>query len=342
MAGLKQVMGAGLAVALGVPSVAAGQVAAKRPALQKEQAVQLFEAAGFSMDKGRPVNRCGGASNPRIAFVDLNGDGRAEAHVADVDPKCYGKPGAYFAILVQQPDGRWQRLIGEDGIVGFARTRTAGWSDLQLEARDSACPGVRRYGGSAYGPATSCAAGQGVAVAAKPVAAPTPAPTPAPASARRAPVSREKLVDWDGDQTPEAKAFPVAERHRLFRAAGIQPVKGGRWTSCTEDPTDFSEAKLAMLRDVNGDGRPEALIHDFGSFCNGFVGVGSIVLTTTAAGSWKVIFRSQGYANFMRSRGADNYPDLEIGLTGNCFPYWRWNGAEYDLAARLDDKGRSC
>src|SRR5690606_40723056 len=105
------------------------QTAADRPALNAEQAIQLFAEAGFPVTDGRPVNRCGKPSNPRVAFIDLNGDRQAEAHIADVDPACYGKPGAFFAILAQQPDKSWKRLIAEDGIVGFEPARSGGWND---------------------------------------------------------------------------------------------------------------------------------------------------------------------------------------------------------------------
>ena len=156
------------------------------------------------------------------------------------------------------------------------------------------------------------------------------------------PISRDYLFDWDGSQTPEAKALPATERLALFRAAEIKPVKGGRWTACTDDDSGHSEAQVDFIGDVNGDGRPEAMIHDNGIFCNGSAGVNSIVLTKTPAGSWKVMLTTQGFANFLKSHGVDNYPDIQVGLPGFCFPYLRWNGREYDLAARFDDNGKPC
>jgi hypothetical protein len=307
---------------------AAGQSPARQPALDATQAVQLFEEAGFRIEQGRPVNRCGGASNPRVAFVDLNDDGRAEAHVADVDPRCYGAPGAYFAILAQQADGRWRRLIGEDGIVGFERSRTGGWNDLSLEARDSACPGPRRFDGTAYVAPVACAASAEAATA--------------PSTIGTAPVSQTFLLEWDDSQTPEARALPIAERDRIFRAAGAEPVGGGRWTRCTMDDTGRSEAQVSLFQDVNGDGRPEALVHDQGSFCNGMAGMNSTVLTQTAEGSWKLLYQNQGFAYFTTSRGAENFPDIVAGLPGFCFPYFRWDGAEYFLIAKLDAEGKAC
>jgi hypothetical protein len=153
-----------VAVGLCVASPTLGQTAAPQPTMSAEQAVQLFEEAGFRVENGRPVNRCGGASEPRVSFIDLNGDGRAEAHIADVDLRCYGKPGAYFAILAREADGSWKRLIAEDGIVGFERARTSGWNELSLEARDSACPGTRRFNGADYG-TTDCGAAVAAALA---------------------------------------------------------------------------------------------------------------------------------------------------------------------------------
>ena len=64
---------------LGASSAAYGQSPAAQPTLEAAHAIQLFEEAGFPLEEGRPVNRCGKPSNPRIAFIDLNADGRAEA-----------------------------------------------------------------------------------------------------------------------------------------------------------------------------------------------------------------------------------------------------------------------
>lgn len=311
----------------------AAQTAAERPELSAEQAIQLFEEAGFSLLDGRLTNRCGGASNPRVAFVDLNGDRSAEVHLADVDPLCYGKPGAYFAILARQTDGNWQRLIAEDGIVGFARKRTEGWNDLTLDPGDSACPGRRVFTGDRYGMPTACSLDSRRAIA-------TP-PAP-PSGGAAAPLVQQKLFDWTEDQTPAARALSAGERNAIFAAAGIKQVARGKWSGCTEDFSGRSEAQLAMIEDLNDDGHREAMIRDFGTFCNGMVGVSSTVLTQTAQGDWQVVFSSQGYVNFLVSRGPGNFPDIEVGLQFSCFPYFRWNGAEYAKIAQLDREGREC
>ncbi len=310
---------------------AGAQSIARPPAQTAEQVLGLIAEAGFSLQDGRPVNRCGTPSSPRVAFIDLNEDGRAEAHIADVDPGCYGMPGAYFAILAQQPDNGWTRLIAEDGIVGFEPTRSNGWNDLSLEARDSACPGVRRFNGRDYGAPTAC----GTFTVAKESALSVPIEGGGP-------LSQEKLFEWSGDPLPEAQALPIPEREALLRAAGMQLASGGKWTGCPEDPSDYSEAQISMVRDLNGDGRPEAAILDGGTFCYGHAGVGSTVLTKTAAGDWEVIYKNQGFVSFLGSRGASDFPDIEAGLPGLCFPYFRWNGREYEKIAQLDEEGRTC
>jgi hypothetical protein len=327
-----------LVVGLGVcAGPAVGQTAAQQPALSAEQAIQLFEEAGFPLKDGRPMNRCGNMSNPRVAFIDLNGDRRAEAHVADVDPRCYGKPGAYFAILAQETGGHWKRLIAEDGIVGFQRERSAGWNNLSLEPANSACPGLRRFNGTDYGAPTACGTFADAATSAG------QAPTPAGAAPRiNGPLSQEKLFDWSGEQLPEVRNLSEAERNALFKAADIRPIGGGKWSGCPEDPSGNSEAEVSLVRDLNGDGRPEAVILDGGTFCYGNAGVGSTVLTRTAAGSWKILYSNQGFVSFLVSRGTDGFPDIEAGLPGFCFPYFRWNGQEYELIARLSDEGRPC
>ena len=84
MSNIRMLLGLSLAaLPLAGPAQSAAQGTAQ-PRLTREQSIQLFEAAGFRVENGRAINRCGGASNPRVAFADLNGDGRAEATAADI------------------------------------------------------------------------------------------------------------------------------------------------------------------------------------------------------------------------------------------------------------------
>ncbi len=168
----------------GLPALAFSQTPMPTPTLSSTDAIRLALASGVQLQDGKLVNRCGRASNPKISFLDLNGDGTAEALVADVDPDCYRAPGAWFAIVSRNDRGRWVQLIGEDGVVGFAANRTRGWVDLVLAPGDSACPGTRRFNGRTYPAQPACRATAPPTVATTPSAparnpvAPTvPAPT---------------------------------------------------------------------------------------------------------------------------------------------------------------------
>ena len=109
---------------------AAAQAPAQQPAMAPEQAIQLFAEAGFPIAEGVPVNRCGKPSNPRVAFIDLNGDRRAEAHIADVDPACYGKPGDTLRLDIDpKSHPAWtgvQRLVDTGGQVAKFNKKFAG------------------------------------------------------------------------------------------------------------------------------------------------------------------------------------------------------------------------
>lgn len=153
---------------------------------------------------------------------------------------------------------------------------------------------------------------------------------------------RERMVDGMIDQTAEAKALPAATRAALFQAAGMERLADGRWTRCTDDDTGGSQGLVALYQDLNGDGRPEAVVRDEGIFCNGHAGTSSIVLSQRTDGSWATLYRNQGYVSFLASRGQDDYPDIEAGLPGLCFPYFRWNGQTYQLIAKLDNDGQAC
>ena len=58
-------------------------------------------------------------------------------------------------------------------------------------------------------------------------------------------------------------------------------------------------------------------------------------------GGWKAMAHETGIPMFLDARGAQGYPDIEVGGPGTCFPVERWNGHSYRLAgARYDDGGK--
>lgn len=131
----------------------------------------------------------------------------------------------------------------------------------------------------------------------------------------------------------------AGERAAIFKAAGAVE-RGDAWVICTDDPGGGG-ASIDEVRDLNGDGRPEAVVSEAGSFCYGWAGTGFQLLGQQADGSWKRITGDNGIPQFLESRGTDGWPDISIGGPGFCFPVQRWNGKQYTVQ-RHEYEGKPC
>ena len=131
------------------------------------------------------------------------------------------------------------------------------------------------------------------------------------------------------------------DRAAAFRAAGFK-LSGGKWRAC-DAPTDsvYTPGTIEEVRDLNGDGRPEAIITEGSTFCYGGDEVGFAIVSKQANSSWKLITRSEGIPTVLKSKGANGWPDIEVGGQGFCFPVQRWNGSEYAFS-RFQYEGRAC
>lgn len=118
-----------------------------------------------------------------------------------------------------------------------------------------------------------------------------------------------------------------------FKAAGFK-LKGKKWFAC-------AEGEIGEVRDMNGDGLPEAIITEGGTQCHGMTGQGYSLVSKQANGSWKLMAGGTGIPLFLKSQGAGGWPDLQIGGPGFCFPVLRWNGKEYALN-RYEYEGKRC
>ena len=139
-----------------------------------------------------------------------------------------------------------------------------------------------------------------------------------------------------------AIAVPPAEQAAIFTAAGFR--KAGRdWRTDCGAPGNgsYEPGAIETYRDLNGDGRPEAVVTEGSSFCYGNTGTGFRLLSKQASGGWRKLYESPGIAEFLKTRGAANMPDLSVGGPGFCFPVLRWNGKTY-VQNRFQYEGRPC
>lgn len=284
--------------------------------MSRAEASQLYSAAGFPIRNDQPVDRCGKPAKPRVTFVDLNGDRRSEALFVDTSAACYAGSGRFFAVLVKEGT-RWRPVISGTGSIEALPTRTGGWLDMRVS--DAGCVQDHRHDGRAYRATTSCP-GRSTAAAPRPAQS---APAAAPA-------------------TSVAGKLRSADEAAAFRAAGFTK-RGSAWRSRCEDPgtASYSPGAVDNVADLNGDGMPEAVLTEGGSFCYGNTGQGYWLVSKRADGSWRLMTHGTGIPAFLGSKGADGWPDVSVGGPGFCFPVERWNGREYKLQ-RWEYEGKSC
>ena len=138
---------AGLTAAAAAIALALGPARAAQPSLTPAQVVALFGAAGFPRGPNkRPVNRRRQPANPKVSFVDMNGDGQLEALFIDEGP--YYKPdGRWYAVAAQSPGGAWRILEGE-GSLHATGAASRGW--FVLAATGAGRTKELRYDGHVY------------------------------------------------------------------------------------------------------------------------------------------------------------------------------------------------
>ena len=131
-----------------------------------------------------------------------------------------------------------------------------------------------------------------------------------------------------------ATAPTSAERAAIFKAAGFTPT-AGKYLMCD------GQTPLGLeLHDVNGDGRPEAIVLDGGLDCYGSTEAGFVLLTRSAAGKWGKLYDSPGVPTFLKTK-ANGWPELEVGGPGFCFPVLRWTGRTF-ARHRMHYEGKPC
>ncbi len=138
-----------------------------------------------------------------------------------------------------------------------------------------------------------------------------------------------------------APALSPADQAAAMKAAGYVK-RGTEWRSaCGLEAVGYYEAgRIETVRDLNGDGAPEAIITEGGTYCYGMTGAG-FVLVSKQAGGWKRMTGGTGIPAILPTTGVGGWPDIEIGGPGFCFPVERWNGRVYKLH-RQQYEGKPC
>lgn len=140
---------------------------------------------------------------------------------------------------------------------------------------------------------------------------------------------------------PAPLKLSSADRAAAFRAAGFK-LAGGKWQACGDPGTaGYAPGAIEWVKDVNGDGLPEALITESSSYCFGNTGTGFSLVSKGPAGKWRLMTASPGMAEMLATRGAGNWPDISVGGPGFCFAVMRWNGRAY-AAHRFEYMGKRC
>jgi hypothetical protein len=149
-----------------------------------------------------------------------------------------------------------------------------------------------------------------------------------------------------GSPAPGAQLFPPSEaRLSPADAAAVTalvadmfpPDADGRFVHPDCGPLD----PIVDVTDLNRDGNDEVFVQ-WGNLCtSGMTGSSLSLYLKGPSGAWQqeLGFPASGYRVLTRG---DDYPDLEIGGPGFCFPVWSWTGAAYEYACSLPQTGGTC
>ena len=128
----------------------------------------------------------------------------------------------------------------------------------------------------------------------------------------------------------------------IMSAAGFKKSNAEWRSDCYQpDQGPYDPGVIEHYGDINGDGRPEAIVTEGSMFCYGNTGSGFWLLTKTASGKWSKLYQSPGVAELLKTRGADRMPDISVGGPGFCFLVVRWNGKAY-VDNRFEYEGKRC
>ena len=122
-------------------------------------------------------------------------------------------------------------------------------------------------------------------------------------------VSLITLVALAAAPRPPAAGFSTAERTEILKAAGAVR-RGAAWVLCADDPGPVSATLRAV--DLNGDGRPEAIVTERTRFCAPRTGWLHAVLARAHGGGWQLLARGEGQLRVIGRAVPGQWRDLRV------------------------------
>lgn len=143
-------------------------------------------------------------------------------------------------------------------------------------------------------------------------------------------------------KTALAVQLKPSDEAEAFKAAGYLLTEG-KWHSECNEPIELSfyPAQIKSVTELNGDNLPEVIITESSLACYGNTGSGFTIVSKQSNNLWKPILRSTGIPAFLKTKGTNGWPDIEIGGPGFCFSVFRWNGKSYEIN-RYEYEGKTC
>jgi len=137
---------------------------------------------------------------------------------------------------------------------------------------------------------------------------------------------------------------PTGEQPAIYRAAGFTK-RGAVWKSGNCDgfeSNSYMPGSVDTYRDLNGDGRPEAIVTEGGAICYGNTGVHFWLLSKQASGSWMRLYDGLAMPEVLETKGVDDWPDIYMGGPGMCRRVISWDGRAYVPGRFQDADGKPC
>ncbi len=125
-------------------------------------------------------------------------------------------------------------------------------------------------------------------------------------------------------------SFPPAETAAIYRAAGFT-VEGERVIGCDATDPSWPRSHFSIEAvDLDGDGKPEAIVNEGNVACYGRDEQGFTVLARSSDGTWRRLAQRAGVTFVLKTR-TKGWLDIEYGGPGmQTQPVLRWNGKTYE------------